>query len=156
MERIPGNSSTERHGTSALEPMQVELDHLIVPSKNRVAAARLIAELLGVPWAEQSRVAPFSPVYLNDGLTLDFDQWTGPIPQQHYCFRVTPAEFDAVLTRIDAAGIPYRSSPHGPNDHSINHAFGGKLCYWSEPDGHIWEVLTVSYERQQTSGGGAA
>ena len=56
--------------------MPVQLDHLIVPSKNRVAAAKLLSELLGVPWAEQGPVGPFSPAYVNDGLTLDFDEWT--------------------------------------------------------------------------------
>jgi hypothetical protein len=26
---------------------------------------------------------------------------------------------------------------------------GGRLLYWSQPDGHVWEMLTVSYARQQ-------
>lgn len=127
--------------------MAVHLDHWLVPSKDRVAAARLLAGLLGVPWAEQGPVGPFSPVYVNDGLTLDFDQWSEPIPTQHYCFRVDPVEFDAILDRIKAAGIPYRSLPHGPDDHTVNPAFGG-IVYWNQPDGHVWELLTVSYERQ--------
>lgn len=138
--------------------MATELDHLIVPSKNRIVAARMIAGLLGVPWAEQGHVGPFSPVYVNAGLTLDFDEWSEPIPKQHYCFRVTPDEFDSILSRIQAAGIAFLSLPHGPDDYIINPAFGGRLVYWSEPDGHVWEILTVSYERQQppTSITGAA
>ena len=32
--------------------MAVQLDHFIVPSHNRVAAAKLLGELLGVAWAE--------------------------------------------------------------------------------------------------------
>ena len=108
----------------------------------------MLAQLLAVSWAEQGPIGPFSPVYVNEGLTIDFDQWTGAIPQQHYCFRVGEEEFDAILERIKAAGIPYRSLPHGPDDYRINSAFGGKLVYWSQPDGHVWELLTVSYERQ--------
>ncbi|MCV2350543.1 VOC family protein [Paucibacter sp. Y2R2-4] len=127
--------------------MPAQLDHLIVPAKNRVAAARLLAHLLAVPWAEQAAIGPFSPVYVNEALTLDFDEWPEPVPQQHYCFRVTDDEFDAILARIKAAGLPYRSSPIGANDHQVNHAFGGKLVYWSEPDGHAWEILTLSYAR---------
>jgi hypothetical protein len=61
------------------------------------------------------------------------------------CFRVSEPEFDAILGRIIAAGIPYRSLPHGPEDNLVNPAFGGRLVYWSEPDGHVWEVLTVRY-----------
>jgi catechol 2,3-dioxygenase-like lactoylglutathione lyase family enzyme len=128
--------------------MPAQLDHLLVPSRDRVAAARLLARLLDVPWAEQGPVGPFSPVYVNDGLTVDFDQWTEPVPKLHYCFRVGPDEFEAILGRIRAAGIPYRSLPHGPDDGQVNPAFGGRLVYWGEPDGHVWEMLTVSYERR--------
>src|SRR3982750_2844443 len=114
--------------------MQPELDHLLVPAKDRVSAARLIAQLFGVPWAEQGAVGRFSPVYVSGGLTLDFDQWSDPVPKLHYAFRVTQLEFDAILERIKAAGLAYRSSPMGPDDFQVNTAFGGKLVYWSEPD----------------------
>ncbi|HLA12160.1 MAG TPA: hypothetical protein VJ023_16350 [Pyrinomonadaceae bacterium] len=32
--------------------MTVHLDHLMVPSRDKVASAKLLAELLGVPWSE--------------------------------------------------------------------------------------------------------
>jgi hypothetical protein len=51
--------------------MTVHLDHLMVPSRNKVASAKLLAELLGVPWSETG-VGPFAPVYVNDGLTTPF------------------------------------------------------------------------------------
>ena len=31
--------------------MTVQLDHFIVPARNKAASARLLGELLGVPWA---------------------------------------------------------------------------------------------------------
>jgi catechol 2,3-dioxygenase-like lactoylglutathione lyase family enzyme len=126
--------------------MTVHLDHLLVPARNRVASARLLAQLLGVRWAE-SGIGPFSPVYVNDGLTLDFDQVSEAFPKQHYCFRVDPAEFEAILGRIRAAGLEFRSSPQGPTDFKVNTDHGGSIAYWSEPDGHVWEILTVSYAR---------
>ena len=127
--------------------MAIELDHLLVPSRDRVAAARQLADLLGVPWSETG-IGPFCPVYVNDGLTLDFDQAEGDFPVQHYCFRVTPAEFDAILGRIRAAGIGYRSTPQGAMDMQVNTAHGGCIVYWNQPDGHVWELLTVSYARR--------
>ena len=127
--------------------MTIHLDHLLVPSRNRVSAARLLAQLLDVPWAE-SGVGPFSPVYVNDGLTLDFDETTEPFPIHHYCFRVGQAEFDAILGRITAAGLPFRSSPHGQVDFKVDTDHGGRIAYWSEPDGHVWEIVTVSYARR--------
>lgn len=127
--------------------MTVHLDHLIVHSRSRSSSAKLLADLLGVPWAEAG-VGPFSPVYVNDGLTLDFDQSDEPFPVSHYAFRVEQAEFDAILGRIRAAGIGYRSTPHGPVDMQVNTQHGGSIVYWGEPDGHVWEILTVSYARQ--------
>jgi hypothetical protein len=127
--------------------MSIHLDHAIVPARNRGAAAKLLAAILGVPWAE-SGAGPFSPVYVNDGLTLDFDQADGAFPVQHYCFRVSEAEFDSIVARLLATGIEYRSTPHGPVDMQINTQHEGRIVYWSEPDGHIWEALTVSYARQ--------
>lgn len=127
--------------------MSIELDHTIVPARDRRASAELLATLLGVPWSE-SGVGPFFPVYVNEGLTLDFDQTDGPFPVQHYCFRVSETEFDRVLARIRAHRIPYRSTPHGPVDMQINTEHGGRIVYWNEPDGHVWEILTVSYARQ--------
>lgn len=130
--------------------MTIRLDHAIVPSRNSEAAAELIANLLGVPWSA-AEAGSFVPVYINEELTLDFDQTDGPVPTLHYCFRVTEAEFDAILARLKARGIRYRSNPHGPEDMKINTKHGGRIVYWSKPDGHVWEALTVSYARQSKS-----
>jgi len=127
--------------------MTIELDHVLVPSRNKIASAKLLAELLGVSWSETS-VGPFSAVYVNDGLTIDFDEWPEPIPMLHYCFRVGQSDFGAILERIKSAGIRFRSDVHGPVDSKINHHHGGKNVYWNEPDGHQWEMLTISYARQ--------
>jgi hypothetical protein len=125
--------------------MTIQLDHFIVPSRNQIASAKLLGELLGVPWAEAG-VGPFSPVYINDGLTLDFIQTEEEFPVHHYCFRVGQAEFEAILGRIQQAGVKYRSTVRGPVDMRVDPQFGN--VYWNEPDGHQWEMLTVSYARR--------
>lgn len=125
--------------------MKVELDHTIVPSRDKVAAARLLGELLGVPWAP-SGIGPFAPVYLNEGLTLDFIDTDEAFPVHHFCFRVAPDDFAAILGRIRAAGIPFRSEVRGPVDMKVHAHYGN--VYWNEPDGHQWELLTESYARQ--------
>lgn len=127
--------------------MSIQLDHTIVPARNKIAAAKQLAEILDVPWSETG-MGPFSPVYVNDGLTLDFVQTDEPLPIYHFCFRVSEAAFDSIFGRIKAAGIAYRSTPHGPADMQINTQYGGRIVYWSEPEGHWWEILTVSYARQ--------
>ena len=127
--------------------MSIELDHLIVPVPDRRASAELLAAILGVPWSETG-TGPFCPVYVNGGLTLDFDQAGGDYPVLHYCFRVDDAAFDAIVARLRDRGIAWRSLPHGPADMQVNTQHGGRIVYWSEPGGHVWEALTVSYERQ--------
>ena len=124
--------------------MAIRLDHVIVPSHNRVAAANSLAGLLGVPWAESQ--GSFTPVYVNEALTLDFAE-REQFESHHYCFHVSDGEFDAILDRIQAARITYRSSPRGEDDMQINRRLGGKNLYWQDGDGHLWEVLTVSYAR---------
>jgi hypothetical protein len=122
----------------------IHLDHFIVSARDKRASAKLLAELLGVPWAETG-AGPFSPVFINDGLTLDFFETDEPFPIEHYCFRVGKKDFDAVLGRIKAAGIEYRSTVRGPVDMQVSAELGN--VYWNEPEGHQWEMLTVSYAR---------
>ncbi len=127
--------------------MAITLDHLIVPSRDRVGGAKLLADLLGVPWQEaHGSQSQFTPVYVNAALTLDFAN-REKFESHHFCFHVTDAEFDAIFDRIKAAGITYRSRPRGENDMQINTRLGGKNLYWEDADGHLWEILTVSYAR---------
>jgi catechol 2,3-dioxygenase-like lactoylglutathione lyase family enzyme len=120
------------------------LDHLIVPSHDRKGSAKFLADLLNVKAGDSFGV--FSAVYVNDTLTIDFMQ-SDEFDVHHYCFSVTEEEFDAILARLQNRKIPYRSSPHGPMDMQINTANGGRNLYWFDPDGHNWEILTVSYAR---------
>lgn len=127
--------------------MTIHLDHLLVPYRDKIAAAKLLAELLGVPWSPTG-IGPFAPVFVSDEFIIDFDEWADPIPMIHYCFRVSDDKFDAILARIKVAEIPYRSAVHGPVDFKIDTEHGGRIVYWDVPDGHQWEMLTVSYARQ--------
>jgi hypothetical protein len=51
---------------------------------------------------------------------------------------------------MSGAGIKYRSAVRGPEDMQVNTQYGGRIVYWNEPDGHQWEMLTVSYARPAT------
>lgn len=128
--------------------MGIQLDHTLVSAANRRASAELLAKILDVPWSETG-VGPFCPVFVNEGLTLDVDEVEGDLTVQHFCFRMSDEEFDALVGRLETLGIAYRSTPHGPVDGKINSHLGGRLVYWSQPDGHVWEALTVSYARRK-------
>lgn len=127
--------------------MAIQLDHVIVSSHSPQHSAQCLADLLGVPCGAAA-AGPFWAVYVNDGLTLDFIGTEDAFPVEHFCFRVDDAGFDDILARIQAAGIAYRSAVRGPDDARINTDYGGRQIYWNVPDGHQWEMLTVSYARQ--------
>ena len=124
--------------------MTIHLDHTIVPAKDRDASARLIAQVLGVPCGPAS-IGPFFEVYVNENTTLDFQQTDEAFPVYHFCFRVEPGDFDAILDRLKAAGIDFRSSAFGPSDNQVGPQYHN--VYWNHPEGHMWEVLTKSYAR---------
>ncbi len=126
--------------------MAIQLDHLIVPSHSPVDSAQSLAHLLGVPW--ETGKGHFTPVYVNDTLTLDFAE-RDSFASHHYCFHVSDDEFDGIFDRVRDANIVYRSTPMGPDDLQLNTRMGGRNFYWTDSDGHIWEVLTVSYARQE-------
>ena len=127
--------------------MAIRLDHVIVPSRDQLRGAKFLAALLDVPWTESQ--GSFSPVYVNDSLTFDFAD-RERFESHHFCFHVSDGEFDAIFGRIQAAGIPYRSRPRAENDMQINRRLGGKNVYWEDADGHLWEMLTVSYARPES------
>ncbi len=131
--------------------MAIVMDHLIVPAHDPVASAELLARLLDVPWETGGH---FTPVYVNDTLTCDFAR-REKFESHHYCFRVGDAEFDAIFGRLKEAGIAYRSQPNGPDDGQINTRLGGRNIYWNDANGHVWEILTVSYARPAHSAVGA-
>ena len=54
-------------------------------------------------------------------------------PVYHFCFRAGPKDFDAILGRIKAAGISFRSILRGPVDMKVDLQYGN--IYGNEPDG---------------------
>ncbi len=104
--------------------MAILLDHVIVPSRSPVASARVLAEILGVAW--EAKDGDFTPVYVNETLTLDFDE-AERFECHHYCFHVNDEEFDGIFERICSAGIKYRSTPNGADDLISTHGWGGEI-----------------------------
>src|SRR2546425_13181060 len=122
--------------------MAIRLDHIIVPSHDRVEAAKLLAGLLDVSW-EESR-GDFAPVYVNENLTLDFAQ-REQFESHHICFHVADADFEAILRRIQPAGIPDRGVPHGGATFWVKHPSGGRKSSWKDAPGPSWDISAISH-----------
>ena len=116
--------------------MAIELNHTIVPANDKVASAKFFARMFELSF-DENLVGYFAPVRVNETLTLDFDDDVDRFDVHHYAFKVSEAEFDAILARIKAEGFPYGSDPHSRNDGKINHRSGGRGVYFCDPNGHI-------------------
>ena len=88
--------------------MSVELNHTIIPAKDKWVSAKFLADILnleaGPEWGH------FVPVKTANGVTLDFDTRAEFRPG-HYAFLVSDAEFDAAFARIRAQGVRYYADP---------------------------------------------
>jgi hypothetical protein len=122
--------------------MAIELNHTIVASRDRRAAAQFVADVLGRP--APVALGPFAVVELDNGVSLDFMDWRDEIVEQHYAFLITEDDFDAVAERLRERGVATFADPgHRTPGHNTND--GGRGLYFSSPDGHNLEVLTRPY-----------
>jgi catechol 2,3-dioxygenase-like lactoylglutathione lyase family enzyme len=60
----------------------------------------------------------------------------------HYAFHVSDPEFDAILKRVQEAGLAYGSEPWNLENKQLNSWNGGRGVYFRDPNGHILELLT--------------
>jgi catechol 2,3-dioxygenase-like lactoylglutathione lyase family enzyme len=119
--------------------MTITLNHTIVPARDKEASARFFAEIFGLSY--DGLAGYFAPVRVNATLTLDFgDADTFDI--HHYAFHVDDAEFDAILARVQTAGIAYGSDPRHLENRQLNSLNGGRGVYFRDPSGHVLELLT--------------
>ena len=123
--------------------MTIELNHTIVPSRDKAASARFYQEMFGLEYNGSS--GHFEPVRIpNQGLTLDFDNRES-FERHHYAFKVSEEEFDTIFARIEERKLTYGSGPFSPEDGEINHWNGGRGVYFRDPDGHLLKLLTRDY-----------
>ena len=129
----------------------MEINHTLVPSRNKLEAARFFARIMGLKVGE---IGHFAPVRISGNFVMDFADaddvslWEpehGHFARQHYAFKVSEAEFDEIFGRIEAEGLTYGSAP-GPDrlyDNQINHNRGGRGVYFDDLNRHSIELLTV-------------
>jgi catechol 2,3-dioxygenase-like lactoylglutathione lyase family enzyme len=123
--------------------MAVHLNHTIVPAKDRDETAAFLVDVLGLDPAPV--YGPFRVVSLDNDVSLDVVQSDAPVPRQHYAFLVGEDEFDQIRRRIEERGLTYWADPFHQEPGRINTNDGGRGLYWSDPNGHNLEIITVPY-----------
>ena len=124
--------------------MKPQLNHLIVWSKDRQAAAELFADIAGTE--PPTGFGHFTQVETGNGVTLDFADAEGDLPGLHLAFLVTERQFDEIFDRIIDRDLPYWADPRRSQPGQINHHDGGRGVYFSDPYTNVgWEVITRPY-----------
>jgi len=124
--------------------MTIKLNHTIVHSDDKRAAAKFFTELFGL--APARPFGPFLDVEVSNEVTLAFMDADGmEVQTQHYAFLVGETEFDAIFGRIRARALPYWADPAKQQKGQINRHYGGRGVYFEDPSGHLLEIITRPY-----------
>lgn len=120
--------------------MAVELNHVIIPSRDKVGSSRFLAEILGID--PPRPVSHFMALQMSNGVTLDYDD-AEEFRSQHCAFLVGDDDFDAIFERLARAGVTYYADPSHRYSGEVNRRNGGRGFYFADPDGHNMEVFTA-------------
>lgn len=123
--------------------MAVHLNHTILYARDSRAAAKFLAEVLGLP--APVHWGPFEVVTTANGANLDYLDAEGEIASQHYAFLVSEPEFDQIFGRIKERKLSHWADPGQTRPSEINHHDGGRGLYFEDPDGHLFEIITRPY-----------
>ena len=125
--------------------MAVILNHTIVWCYDKHMSAGYLAGVLGL---ERPRAwGPFMMVETSNGVSLDFHEVAQGrrVAGQHYAFLISEAEFDEIFARIKAADQVYWADPNRETAGQINRNDGGRGVYFSDQNGHLFEIITRPY-----------
>lgn len=123
--------------------MVVQLNHTIVPARDKRRSAYFLSEILGLD--DPVPFGPFMAVAAGNDVTLDFADHDGEIEPGHYAFLVSEQEFDAVFGRIRDRKLAFWADPHHHQPSEINTRDNGRGVYFDSPEGHVLEILTRPY-----------
>ena len=118
--------------------MPISLDHMTLPALDTNASLAFYTSVFGgTEGATRGRIVG---LWLSDGLELQFRS-TEVVQQNHYAFRLEPAEFDAAVERVKALGIPYGRSRDDLNGELLVRADGQTSVFFRDPNGHDLEMI---------------
>jgi catechol 2,3-dioxygenase-like lactoylglutathione lyase family enzyme len=123
--------------------MAVQLNHTIVPVRDKRESATFLAEILGL--RKPTPFGRFLVVQVDNDVSLDFADGHDEIKPQHYAFLVSETEFDEIFGRIRARGLTHWADPGRRRPGEINTNDGGRGVYWEDPSGHFLEIITRPY-----------
>jgi hypothetical protein len=120
----------------------ITLDHHIVPSRERDAAASWFIKTLGL--AEPRTEGPFAAVDLGGNTSLFFAGWDDEIVPQHYAFAVSDADFGAIVDRLRDADVDFWADHNLTELASVRRDATGSGVYFRSSEGHLLELISYA------------
>jgi len=119
--------------------MSITIDHIVLLARDHEASARFFAAVMGLIYTGPDR--HFAPVRVFETFTVSF-MASGQVIGTHLGFHVSDADFDGILSRLQAAGVPYGNDPRDRTNLRTDHPFGGRGLFFLDANGHLFEVMT--------------
>lgn len=120
----------------------MEIDHLILKVNDLEESVRFYSEVMG--FADEGISEPFAVIRVSENFQLQLAPW-GTEGFEHYAFSVSPAEFEAIFTRIKEANIEYGPSFHNVGDNTgpgeeVGAKGAAPTLYFYDPNKHLIEI----------------
>ena len=122
--------------------MSIQLNHIIVPAKEKWTSANFLASILGLEVGAQW--GPFAPVRTSNGVTIDFAD-AADFQTVHCAFLVSDGEFESALARLAENHVVFYADFMRKKPGEINQLYGGRGLYFDSPEGHLFEIITRPY-----------
>jgi catechol 2,3-dioxygenase-like lactoylglutathione lyase family enzyme len=122
--------------------VSIQLNHIIIPAKEKWTSAKFLAAILGLEPGPQW--GPFVPIRTSNGVTIDFVD-AGHFEPYHCAFLVSDVEFDAALAHLRDQRLVFYADFSRKQPGEINHLYGGRGVYFDDPNGHLLELITQPY-----------
>ena len=119
--------------------MSITLDHIVLPAHDRGASARFFAAIMGLAYVGPDR--HFAPVRVSETFTVSF-MASGQVFGIHLGFHISEADFDGILSRLQAAGVPYGNDPRERANLHTDHPFVGSGLFFVDANGYLVEMMT--------------
>lgn len=124
--------------------MPVTFNHTIVAANDPDESARFFRDIFEATEAPSWGV--FTNIQLDEGVLLQFAvPPVTDIQMQHYAFLMDDELFDRAYDRIQGRGIAYAADPFWQRPYEINSEHGGRGVYFTDPAGHLLEMITRPY-----------
>jgi catechol 2,3-dioxygenase-like lactoylglutathione lyase family enzyme len=120
----------------------IQIDHIGITAHDALASARLLAEILGaMEPAVEGADGDMYRVDLAHGTFLVFSS-SDTVSFEHIAFRVEPAHFADIVTRLRARGLAFGNDPEEPgNGRTVDPLGGAGRVYFVDNNGHLFEIV---------------